>query len=92
MLVFEKQHVVSISLNNYMIKNIFILGTFEPNFKQVLVQLRTKYEKIKTPKTSCLTHNKYFQPKLWKKSLENMEDKILGFHFEPASNKPTRPS
>ena len=29
---------------------------------------------------------------LWKTSLENMEDKILGFQFEPVSAKPIRPS
>ena len=55
------------------------------------VQLRTKQEKIKTPKT-CWTQNKYFQPEIWKTSLENMEDKIFGFQFEPVSAKPIRPS
>ena len=43
-------------------------------------------------KTSCWTQNKYFQAEIWETSLENMEDKIIGFHFEPVSAKPARPS
>ena len=33
----------------------------------------------------------YFHAEIRKFSLENMEDKILGFQFEPVSAKPTRP-
>ena len=36
MLVFEKYHVVSISLKNYVKKNISIIRTFSPNFEQVI--------------------------------------------------------
>ena len=36
MLVFEKYHVVSISLKNYVKINISILRTFSPNFEQVI--------------------------------------------------------
>ena len=42
--------------------------------------------------TFCGTPNKYFHAEVWKVSLENMEDKILGFQFEPVSTKWTRPS
>ena len=34
---------------------------------------------------------KYFQVKIWKTSLGNMEDKALGFQFKPMSAKPTQP-
>ena len=36
------------------------------------------------------SENKYLQAKIWKASLENMEDKIVGFQFDPVSTKPTR--
>ena len=34
----------------------------------------------------------YTQQVFLAQNLENMEDKILGFHFEPVPTKPTRPS
>ena len=48
--------------------------------------------KTKTPKTFCWSQSKYFDTEIWEISLENMEDKILGFQFEPVSAKPTHPS
>ena len=36
--------------------------------------------------------SQYFHAEIWKISLENMEDKILGFQFEPVSTKSTQPS
>ena len=48
--------------------------------------------KNKNPEDFCGTQSKYFQAEIWEISLENMEDKILGFQFEPVSAKPTHPS
>ena len=97
-LVFGKQLVVSISLNNYMPlenrkwKKYFHFGNVLTNLWASIYQLRTKSEKIKTLKTSCWTKNKYFQYEVWKTSQRNMEYKILGFQFKPVSTKPTHSS
>ena len=40
----------------------------------------------------CWTPIQYFRAEVRKVSLENMEDKILGFQFAPVSTKRTRPS
>ena len=95
--------VVSIRLNNCIPlvnrkrKNIY---PFWELFNQFLnnsmlwtsiYQLRTKWGKIKTPKT-FRWKQKYFHGEIWKIFLQNTEDKILDFQFEPVSAKPTRPS
>ena len=73
-------------------KKYFHFGNVLTNLWTSIYQLRTKQAKIKSPKTSCWTQNKYFQSEIWKTSQGNMEDKILGFQFKPVSAKPTRPS
>ena len=57
-------------------------------FRQTLSKYIPAENKIRKNKNS---ENKYFLAEIWKTSLENMEDKILGFQFEPVSAKPTRP-
>ena len=79
------------SLENRKRKNIF---PFRECFNQTLskyIPSENKIRKNKNYKDFLLNTNKYFQAEIWKTSLENMEDKILGFQFEPVSAKPTRP-
>ena len=54
--------------------------------------IKKQKEKRKTLKTFSWTQNTYFHAEIWKISVENMEDKILSFQFEPVSTKPTCPS
>ena len=78
-------------------EKIFVWERFNQTFNNSMLwtniyQLRTKWRKIKTPNTFCWTQSQYFHAEIWKISLENMEDKILGLQFEHVSAKPTRPS
>ena len=80
------------SLENRKRKNIF---PFRECFNQTLskyIPSENKIRKNKNYKDFLLNTNKYFQAEIWKTSLENMEDKILGFQFETVSSKPTHPS
>ena len=54
--------------------------------------LREQLKKAKTQNTFCWSQSKYFHTDMWKISLENMEDKTLGFQFVLVSAKPTHPS
>ena len=56
------------------------------------VHMRTKMGKIKTPMTFCWTLSKYYYAEVWRFSLDHMEDKILGFQFEPVFTKQKIPS
>ena len=62
---------------------------FWERFRQTLSKYIPAENKIRKNKNS---ENKYFLAEIWKTSLENMEDKILGFQFETVSSKPTHPS
>ena len=73
------------------------MGTFQPNLEQLhtlnkCIPAENEIRKNKNSEDSLLNTSKYFHAEIWKISLENMEDEILGFHFEPVSAKPTIPS
>ena len=96
MLALEKEPVDLISLNKYMPlqnrKRKKIYPFWEP-FKQTLNKYIPAENKIRKNKSSeDFLLDTYFHAEVWKVSLENMEDKILRFQFEPVSTKQTRPS
>ena len=75
---------------------LFRLVPFWERFNQSLSKYIPAEKKIKKNKNFedflLNTTQKYFQAEIWKTSLGNMEDKILGFQFKTVSAKPTRPS
>ena len=66
------------------------MRTLKQNFEQVYTTWEQNTEKI-TPQIFCWPQSKYFHDRVWKVFLGNMEDKILGFQFEPVSAKWTCP-
>ena len=66
---------------------------FWEHFNQTLskyIPAENKIRKNKNSEDFLLNTKQVFSTKIWKTSLENMKDKILGFRFEPVFAKLTR--